>query len=952
MSVPSSDTEVPELPRPAVLLAAAVAAALASAAPAEAANVTTIGSKVLVSTAPGDAATTIEVVRTAPDEVTVTESGAGASLTAGGTCTVNGITATCAVPTDVTLTADLQSNPDEQRTLIVTGELAGELHGGDGPDLIRGGLLADTIQGGPGNDTLRGGDSPTTPDYLSGGPGDDTLDGENGNDRMAGGPGGDTIRDTSTQETLDVAEYFSRPGFPDEFRTTGVTVTLDGVRNDGSAEDGPLRDNVEQTVTSITGTEFGDDLTGGSGPNRILGYGGDDVLTGLGGADELAGQLGSDTLHARDGERDANLDCNTSDLSRGTGPNTAIIDGALETATDCSAVDTGLGAGGGNPGGGGGGGGGGGASPIGGGTPVTAFPKPAIKVVEPFPVGTVTMPDFTRGTRLCGRRGWCTAAMVKSRLDSRKVNARYEIKEATAKALEKAADRDVEIGEVLYTDPKAGEKFATGPTAQEKIRIYEFAPKTLDGCNLERPFVRVAKRLYRLTDYLKGMTPRRAEETLEDLGCARSKWEIVDKVSTKVKDVTLTSVRVVKRRVELTVTAPAARLRLYDVNPKPGAGVLPPVFTGKGKLALPDQPFRIAIRPLTETGVGFTKVQVVLRDSSGVWKGGNVTNADGVAAFVRTEPLKPGNYELWAHACDADGDCVVGTRHVDVIKIRKDRQYLGLDGKTYGATGARARAAQAGEVDAQKAQLGQVIGQIVAKAASSPLFIEAQRRQPGGEVARAVQTLNAAANTARGSFAGYYDALIAAGVEVNAIGGAGGVTSVGPGNVVNKPGVVSNGRSVATVTTAAVDVGGGTLTLKVGRVLIIPGGLFYVADGGGKALGTPARVKVDVTSPKLDLVPLAGAIAVGMHGTGGTASLIGMDGASLIGQDGSTLIGMDGSTLVGMDGGTLIGMDGSTLIGNDGSTLIGMDGGTLVAAGGGNLVAAGGGNLVAAGGLN
>jgi len=939
------------VPRTAVLLVVALCAALLAAAPAQAANVTALGSLVVVSTAPGDADTTLTVTRATATatEVTVTESGPGAALTGGGTCTVAANTATCAVPADVELSADLQANPDEDRILIINGPLAGELNGGAGTDLIRGGALADTIQGGPGNDTLRGGDSPTTPDYLSGNEGDDTLDGENGNDRMAGGPGGDTIRDTSTQETLDVAEYFSRPGFPDEFRTTGVTVTLDGVRNDGSAEDGPLRDNVEQTVTSITGTELADDLTGGSGPNRILGYGGDDVLTGLGGADELSGQLGSDTLHARDGERDATIDCNNSDLSRGTGPNTAIIDGALESATDCTDVDTGLGAGetpggGGNPGGGGGGATP--ATPLGGGkTPVTAFPKPVVKVVEPFPVGTVTMPDFTRGTRICGaKRGWCTAAMVKARLDSRRVNARYEIKEATAKALEAAADRDVEIGEVLYTDPQAGEKFATGPSTQEKIRIYEFAPKTLAGCNLERPFVRVAKRLYRLTDYLKGMTPRRAEETLEDLGCARSKWEIVDKVSTKVKDVTLTSVRVVKRRVELTVTAPAARLRLYDVNPKPGAGVLPPVFTGKGELALPDQPFRIAIRPLTETGVGFTNVEVVLRDSSGVWQGGNVTNADGVAAFVRREPLKPGNYELWAHACDADGDCVVGTRHVDVVKIRKDRQYLGLDGKTYGASGTRARAAQAGEVDAQKAQLGQVIGQIVAKAASSPLFIEAQRRQPAGEVAQAVKTLNAAANTARGSFAGYYDALIAAGVEVNAIGGAGGVTSIGPGSVVNKTGVISDGRRVATATTAAVDVGGGTLTLKVGRVLIIPGGMFYVADGGGKALGTPARVKVDVTSPKLDLVPLAGAIAVGMHGTGGAASLIGQDGASLIGQDGSTLIGMDGGTLVGMDGGTLIGMDGSTLIGNDGSTLIGMDGGTLVAAGGGNLVAAGGGN--------
>lgn len=941
------DTEVPELPRTAALLPVALCAAvLAAAAPARAADVTAIGSTVFVSTDPGDPDVPIEVERTDATTVVVTE--AGGALTVGGSCTADpGLqTATCTVAdaNAAKLSADLAGAPGESRHLTVKGGLRGELYGGLGDDRITGGALDDIIDGGPGADVLKGGDSPSAPDYLIGGEGDDVLDGENGNDRMSGGAGGDTIRDTSTQETVDVAEYFSRPGFPDEFRTTGVTVTLDGVRNDGSAEDGPLRDNVETTVTSITGTEFADDLTGGAGPNRLLGYGGDDVLTGLAGPDELSGQLGSDTLNARDGERDANLDCNNSDLSRGTGPNTAIIDGALESATDCSTVDTGLG--GETPGGGG--------NPSAPGTPaspstplappppLTRFPKPqTTPVAAPFPTGTVTMPDFTRGTRQCGARRWCTAARVKARLDGRKVNARYEIKEATAKALEAAADRDVEIGEVLYTDPKAGERFATGPTTQQKIRIYEFAPKTLDGCNLERPFVRVAKRLYRLTDYLQGMTPRRAEETLEDLGCARSKWEIVDKVSTKVKDVTLTAVRVVgagtKRRVEMTVTSPAPRLRLYDVRPNQPSGVLPPVFTGKGELALPDQPFRMAIRPLTETGVGFTKVEVKLRDRSGAIVAGNVTNGDGVAVFGRMEPLRTGKYELWAYACDPDGDCVVGTRSISVIKIRADRQYLGLDGKAYSAAGAgaKARAAQSStELEAQKAQLGQVIGQIVAKAASSPLFIEAQRRQPGGEVAQAVQTLNAAANKARGGFAGYYDALIAGGVEVNAIGGAGGITSIGPGAVVRKTGVVSNGRDVATVTTAAVDVGGGTLTLKVGRVLIVPGGMFYVTDGGGKAMGTPARVKVDVESARFNLVPLAGAVAVGMRGTGGNAPLIGTDGASLIGMDGSTLIGMDGSTLIGMDGGTLIGMDGSTLIGNDGSTLIGMDGGTLVAAGG------------------
>ena len=56
------------------------------------------------------------------------------------------------------------------------------------------------------------------------------------------------------------------------------------------------------------------------------------------------------------------------------------------------------------------------------------------------------------------------------------------------------------------------------------------------------------------------MTPTQAEQTLKDMGCKRSQYEIVDKKSARVTDVRLSEVRLVgsaNRRVELTITPKA-----------------------------------------------------------------------------------------------------------------------------------------------------------------------------------------------------------------------------------------------------------------------------------------------------------------------------------------------------------------------------------------------------------
>jgi Ca2+-binding RTX toxin-like protein len=117
------------------------------------------------------------------------------------------------------------------------------------------------LLGGPGRDVLRSGGA--TDDYLDGGPGADLLEGE-----IAGS---------------GIADYSAR--------TTAVTVTLDGVANDG----GPI-DN-----EGVKGNPFADDVRvrrvlGSSADDRLTGGEGDDWFDGGRGADTFAGGAGTDTV--------------------------------------------------------------------------------------------------------------------------------------------------------------------------------------------------------------------------------------------------------------------------------------------------------------------------------------------------------------------------------------------------------------------------------------------------------------------------------------------------------------------------------------------------------------------------------------------------------------------------------------------------------------------------------
>jgi Ca2+-binding RTX toxin-like protein len=161
-----------------------------------------------------------------------------------------------------TLTFFNLGNVANVENLVFTGSgnVAGRGDGGN--NVVTGGAGADDLRGNGGNDTVQGGDGN---DLLYGNFGDDVIDGGAGSDR---------------------AGFFSGA-------TGGVTVDLNiqGVgQNTGQGVDTLI------SIENVSGTPFGDVLTGDGGDNWIAGQGGDDTLTGGGGNDLIQIGVGDSTL--------------------------------------------------------------------------------------------------------------------------------------------------------------------------------------------------------------------------------------------------------------------------------------------------------------------------------------------------------------------------------------------------------------------------------------------------------------------------------------------------------------------------------------------------------------------------------------------------------------------------------------------------------------------------------
>ena len=173
------------------------------------------------------------------------------------------------------------------------------LRGGDGHDRVYGEDWDDHLYGGSGNDHLEGGHGRdhlfggADDDALQGGEDHDHLHGDDGDDFLQGGDGHDHLYGGSGMDTADYSDHSAPVGVVlREARETQLRV-------DGQVEDTLV--NIEN-VTGGSGDDrlVGDNaanvLIGRSGDDRLYGRGGDDILTGGHGTDYLDGGAGTDTV--------------------------------------------------------------------------------------------------------------------------------------------------------------------------------------------------------------------------------------------------------------------------------------------------------------------------------------------------------------------------------------------------------------------------------------------------------------------------------------------------------------------------------------------------------------------------------------------------------------------------------------------------------------------------------
>jgi Ca2+-binding RTX toxin-like protein len=132
------------------------------------------------------------------------------------------------------------------------------------------------VTGGAGNDLLVGDGLRNT---LSGGPGNDVLNGLGQDDILGGGPGTDLIDAGTGSDAVTYADHI-----------TPVTVSLDGVANDGQAGENDDVLNAEHVI----GGNGNDTLVGNASPNTLRGLLGNDRLFGLDADDTLIGSEGTD----------------------------------------------------------------------------------------------------------------------------------------------------------------------------------------------------------------------------------------------------------------------------------------------------------------------------------------------------------------------------------------------------------------------------------------------------------------------------------------------------------------------------------------------------------------------------------------------------------------------------------------------------------------------------------
>src|SRR5436305_1479416 len=170
-----------------------------------------------------------------------------------------------------------EDNVGSDVDVVIGGSAGDPIIGSGGNNVVSGGVGDDRLDGGDANDSLDGG---AGNDSLQGGAGNDTLTGGSGNDTLDGGDGADTLAGGDGE---DLADYSSR--------TSALTISLNNSGDDGASGE---RDNVKTDVEDVTVGSGADKITGDSADNILIGGAGNDTLDGGAGNDVMRGGAGDD----------------------------------------------------------------------------------------------------------------------------------------------------------------------------------------------------------------------------------------------------------------------------------------------------------------------------------------------------------------------------------------------------------------------------------------------------------------------------------------------------------------------------------------------------------------------------------------------------------------------------------------------------------------------------------
>lgn len=143
-------------------------------------------------------------------------------------------------------------------------------------------------------------------DFIRGSPGNNRIETNGGNDFLWGYGGSDTLLGGIGDDTYYGVES-------DDTVVEAANEGIDLIRLDAVGASFTLPDNVENlmnetgTGADLIGNVLGNELSGGSGNDRIYGLAGNDILDGLSGYDELYGGPGDDLYILRRGYDDTSL---------------------------------------------------------------------------------------------------------------------------------------------------------------------------------------------------------------------------------------------------------------------------------------------------------------------------------------------------------------------------------------------------------------------------------------------------------------------------------------------------------------------------------------------------------------------------------------------------------------------------------------------------------------------